>query len=385
MRKICYILLTLVLIGMVNCSQEGDKTCTVVEINGVKVYKNRDKPSQKDLMIVPKKVFTITGEDQRITDPGRKFIWPRYLDIDSQGNIYIVDSPSASVKKFDRTGKFIKSFGKKGSGPGEMRYPFMVSVLDNVVYVTDPAERRMVTFDTEGNFIRNIKLTQGIPNFISTVGKDKFTAFMSRFEQKEGIPYHTFDLLLMNSQFKEIAVLSKFESKVDRTYNDFHDRYTAYAVGKDKIYAAENSTRRYKINVFDFTGKLLYSIEKDYKKVRFNQDELEELNHTLKSLFKKAGRLTYQPIKKSYKKAVNNLYCDKEGRLLAAFSIKRDETNQFDFLVDVFKDGIFLGRIKLDIARAYDFIKLQDRKIFFKGNRIFIIDEPEPAVTVFEY
>ncbi len=64
----------------------------------------------------------------------------------------------------------------------------------------------------------------------------------------------------------------------------------------------------------------------------------------------------------------------------------RNETNRSDFLVDVFKDGVFLKKIKLDIGKkGYDFVKLHDEKIFFKGDRIFYLDETEALIRVFEY
>ena len=70
---------------------------------------------------------------------------------------------------------------------------------------------------------------------------------------------------------------------------------------------------------------------------------------------------------------------------MVASPVKRNQANRYDFLVDVFKDGVFLKKIKLNIAKGYDFVKLHDVKIFFKGSRIYYLNELEAMVKVFEY
>ena len=105
----------------------------------------------------------------------------------------------------------------------------------------------------------------------------------------------------------------------------------------------------------------------------------------MRATFKKIGRPYYPPLRSKYKKSINSIYFDKEGRLLVASSVERNQANRYDFLVDIFKEGIFLKKIKLNIGRGYDYVKLQDRKIFFKGSRIYYLDELEAEVIVFEY
>jgi hypothetical protein len=370
---------------MTGCSKDGGKNYTVSEVNGVTVYSNSTRPSVDDLTLAPRQLFQIDAADEDIKNPGRELSWPRFLDIDSKGNIFILDLVSASVKKFDREGNFIKSFGRNGNGPGEMKSPYLLAILNDVVYVTDPYVQRMVTFDTEGNFRGNIYLKGGLPNFLQSVGNEKFIAFMTQFKQEKDGLYLKYDLVLMNPDFEPIAVLRKYTRKFDPSTPDVLDRFTHYAVGKDKIFVAQNSEERYRIDVFDFSGERQYGIEKDYQRTAFRQDELNELNDTMRAFYKKAGRSNFQPIKKKYKKSINGLYCDKEGRLLVASSLERDETNRYDFLVDVFKEGIFLKRVKLDICKGYDYLKVQEEKLFFKGDRIYHINEPEITVQVFGY
>jgi hypothetical protein len=368
----------------IGCS-EGEKNYVIETENGIKVYKNSGKTSDKELVISPKEIFEIKGMENVEESSPREFVWPRFLDIDSKGNIYIVDRVSASVKKFDKEGRFLESFGRDGQGPGEMRFPYMIIILNDILFVYDPGGRRLVKFDTAGHFLGNLSIQKYGILFTKSVGKDKAIGFLRKYERApNGGVYSIFNLTLMDDWFQPIRILREYKVKFDLSINDFLDRYTAYAVAEDKIFVAENSEDKYRINVFDHSGQLLYAIEKNYEKVTFTKDELDELNDTLGNIIKKFGQ-DYVPVKAVYKKSINSMYYDKEGRLLVASSVKRDPGNRYDFLVDVFKDGVFLKKVKLDIANGYDYVKVHDDKIFFKGSRIYYLNEAEALLKVFEY
>ncbi len=72
------------------------------------------------------------------------------------GEIYVSDGYGNSrVVKFDRTGRFLKAWGKRGSGPGEFILPHSVAVdRAGQVYVGDRENQRIQIFDAEGTFLR---------------------------------------------------------------------------------------------------------------------------------------------------------------------------------------------------------------------------------------
>jgi len=84
------------------------------------------------------------------------------------------------------------------------------------------------------------------------------------------------------------------------------------------------------------------------------------------------------------KKAINNIYFDKYSRLWVISSIKRDKTNSGDFYVDIFKSGIFLKTVKLDIVKGNDFIDF-DEQIYLKNDRIFVLNSTKATIKVYEY
>lgn len=84
------------------------------------------------------------------------FRQPTDLAWDSQGNIYISDGYiNSRVAKYSKAGDWVKSWGERGTGPGQFNTPHAIVVDRNDrVYVGDRANRRIQVFDTEGKFLR---------------------------------------------------------------------------------------------------------------------------------------------------------------------------------------------------------------------------------------
>lgn len=81
------------------------------------------------------------------------------------GSIFICDRMDYSIKKLDKTGKYVKNFGKQGWNPGEFAYnPDFHGILDNKLLVFSDSQGRINFFDLDGNFVKLISLDFGISN-----------------------------------------------------------------------------------------------------------------------------------------------------------------------------------------------------------------------------
>jgi DNA-binding beta-propeller fold protein YncE len=106
------------------------------------------------LMTLGKKGVAGSGTDE--------FDAPTEVAVAANGDIFVADGHTggglaignARVMKFDRNGKFLKTWGKKGMGPGEFDVPHTLA-LDSRgrVFVGDRQNNRVQVFDPEGKFI----------------------------------------------------------------------------------------------------------------------------------------------------------------------------------------------------------------------------------------
>lgn len=85
---------------------------------------------------------------------GDNFNRPSDIAWDAAGNIFVSDAyTNARIVKLDKSGKFIKTWGSKGSGQGQFDMPDSIAVdAQGNVYVADLGNKRIQVFDNDGNF-----------------------------------------------------------------------------------------------------------------------------------------------------------------------------------------------------------------------------------------
>ncbi len=86
------------------------------------------------------------------------------MAIAPNGDIFVADghgratTANARIVKFDKNGKFIKAWGKKGTGVGEFDCPHTLAFDSRGrLFVGDRQNNRIQIFDQDGNFIAEWK------------------------------------------------------------------------------------------------------------------------------------------------------------------------------------------------------------------------------------
>jgi DNA-binding beta-propeller fold protein YncE len=79
---------------------------------------------------------------------------------DAAGNAYISDGYiNSRIAKVDKNGNWLKSWGNKGTKSGEFNTPHSIAAdAQGNIYVADRGNRRIQVFDSEGAFLREIRI-----------------------------------------------------------------------------------------------------------------------------------------------------------------------------------------------------------------------------------
>jgi sugar lactone lactonase YvrE len=116
-------------------------------VRGHQVFKM--SPAGKILLTLGKEGVKGNGPDT--------FDMPTGIAIGDDGDIFVTDGHGKNdrVVKFSKDGKFIKTWGHHGSGPGEFDQPHDITIggSQRRVYVADRSNSRVQIFDQDGNFI----------------------------------------------------------------------------------------------------------------------------------------------------------------------------------------------------------------------------------------
>ncbi|MDQ7062930.1 MAG: 6-bladed beta-propeller [candidate division KSB1 bacterium] len=110
-----------------------------------------------DLQEAPEGVTAPEGTLDRYWNRGHEtgeFNFPTYIAIDSEGNIYVVDTLNFRVQVFNADGKFLRSFGEIGRAPGQFFRPKGIGIdSEDHIYVADAAFNNVQIFDKQGRLL----------------------------------------------------------------------------------------------------------------------------------------------------------------------------------------------------------------------------------------
>ena len=133
-----------------------------------------EESSEENVETISHSSAGLWGEDKTIVleedliigkeygDDSEMFGYIRAIAFDGEGNIFVVDSYEHAIKVFDENGKFIRRFGREGSGPGEFQTIDDIHWCpsDNLLYISDRRNNRINQFSPDGKFIKAFKTTK---------------------------------------------------------------------------------------------------------------------------------------------------------------------------------------------------------------------------------
>ena len=340
MKKLIYLCLALFL--LLHCGSQQEKIEKYTEdgveviVNHLEPYKIKGEPSTLQL----DEEFTIDTENEDIVKTGLTNI--NYFNVDSEGSIYCLNEKCFEnfILKFDRYGNFLKAFGRKGQGPGELQMPILplITSQDEIV-IMDQGRSSLFFFTKDGAFIKSIP-------------RDSYTMAMYPLENGNYLMVKViydpeydyimqYPFSLFSSDFEEIKELDRLKfpnyrkgRKQKATPPGF-----LWSVTKRNVYFG-NEERGYEISAYDLEGNMVRKIKKEYSKVRIPEEYIKEHSEGRSELWKQR---TYFP---EYFPPFQCAFTDDRERLFVITNEKGN--NPGEYMCDIFNPaGIFISRASL--------------------------------------
>ncbi|GAG11998.1 unnamed protein product, partial [marine sediment metagenome] len=152
MKKLILILCVFLLILFTSCAKKTEDLeypIVVETVDEIKVLTNPDYPRDGKVafnLIEEVSIGKDIGEEEYLLNR------PFQMHVDNQGYIYVLDIRDCHILVYDDMGKYVRTIGRKGQGPGEiMSLAYFDFSQDGRVFVNDYMNQRIIIFDREGN------------------------------------------------------------------------------------------------------------------------------------------------------------------------------------------------------------------------------------------
>ncbi|NOR43953.1 MAG: hypothetical protein GQ534_00065 [Candidatus Delongbacteria bacterium] len=370
-------LFAVITIILSSCSKKVD-TCNVTEIDGIKVYKNKNIPTVEKLDFNPQKEFALNEDSNN--ENYLSYFDPDFISSDSEGCIYIGDHGSTPrVNKYSKSGEFLNSFLKQGTGPGEVGIVSFLCVRNDTVFVGDGTTGSVSLFNPNGEFLSEMHPKGSLGTYqVNAIGKDKFICVMYTGAIVDGKEQYKVNWALLNWNFDLYKTL--YSEIFDPANSSIPDEWSYVGSSKDKIYIGINDKVNYRIHVYNFEGELIEKIFKGYASIKFTEGEIKRISDYLVKTNQR--KLNEKLIDK--KRAVLGVYVDKNDNLIVHPAININKSENLGMVLDFFKNNIYLNTTVLKTEDPYyqcDFSTF----IKFIDDRMLLIDGNRNVVEVYQY
>jgi hypothetical protein len=323
---------------LISCGEPRDQVERAFD-NGIEVVINHLEPYKIHGESSPA-FEEIDTENNEIENLG--LIDIQGFEVNSMGEIFILRTFKGNadfIFKFDRNGRFIKSFGRQGQGPGELGRPSHITLEGRDNILTSDAGRMMfVKYDKDGAFIKAYHPTRGI--FKVTSGpRENLVILENSFDAKNS--RQVFLLKLANPDLEGRKLIDQYSYEMRRDKLRATEPLFCWSASRDNLFVADED-RGYEIWVYDFTGTLIRKIRKEFRKIPFSESDKKKI---LNPLPEGMRTLAYFP---EFRPPFQSLVAVDDGMLFVPTFEKGN--NPGEFMVDIFnKEGVFIARKSLDI------------------------------------
>ena len=332
---------------------------TIEEADGVTIVKNPKEPMYgEDVFSLEEElsIGKVEGEEE--------YMFSRILDIDvdGDGRIYVAEGAYAHIRIFDESGKYLKSLGRKGQGPGEFQMPIYVQVTpQNEIMVHDYMAFRLSFFSMDGNYLRQISTAVTgnpfIPLRMDSQGNLIVTVSL-------GPPPTGGKLLkLYDANLELVSTIAEEERETRKMFDIGKPTWYCDVSPGDNIVWGDS--KEYVLQILNHEGKRVKKITREYDPVEITEEDKKRFEQMYAGALKMGVKIQFR----SHFPAFDGIYVDDEERIFVK-TYERIEDSDERYYFDVFDpEGKYLAKvpIRANLNRISE----------WRGGKLYTMEEDE--------
>jgi len=371
MKKNNWVVIVCLTLGFCLAACKGNvQTAKVETIAGVTHIHNPATPLHPTKAVIFEEEFNYKEKDEfgeiRLFKPGR-------FAVDAEGNIYLGDDSDSAIKVFDSQGKYLRTIGREGQGPGEFTDIGDIFLLPNGrLLVIDFQTRRTLFFSSEGQFLSSFQWKKDFERIYlatdssCTVAEGIFSEEIPELWIKK-IDFSGEELMTFGRfSFPELNTM-RIEGGVARMAVPWSPA-SAFAGDRRRQWLYHCPGDKYLIEVYDRQGKLFRKIDRPYERVPVSDKDISEFRSRFADKPDSPVAKFYQRLEfPKVKTITNRMIVDSDGDLWVRTSeVKKEEEKEITAW-DIFDtDGLYEARVWLDVIPSV-----------FAGGKMYLTDEEE--------
>jgi hypothetical protein len=280
--------------------------------------------------------------------------------IAKDGSVFLLDMTDCRVLAFTAAGKFLRSFGRRGQGPGEFEWPMIIRLSpDNEILVEDFQRCMVSAFSPDGRLLRSISTAVGLGFNNLTVNPNGGFVAQQVSNESSDLPHL---LRKFDASMKPGPILESRAGIDPRTKKIKLGAVFWYVIDPQGwIYVPDAA--EYVLRVYSPDGRLDHRITREF-------DPMKSPPGEQKSPEGLPGGVQIVIESPKYVPAIRDCLLDESGRLLV--NVQEKEIRKGTSVIDIFDpEGRYIARTALP-----------GRPVAWKNGRVYLKDENENGYPI---
>ncbi|MDW7762025.1 MAG: 6-bladed beta-propeller [Acidobacteriota bacterium] len=348
------------MMAVISCSEKEDsqagewKGATRIE-NGVQIVVNPKEPmyGPEAVRLIYEMEFGVSEGDENEMLGGISA-----FAVDPSENAYIYDGKAGQVKIFDKSGRFVGLFGRRGQGPGEFQIIDGIQINSSLEVVLHD-EMKSMYFDSQGRHIKDLK-AMGLGIFYGDIHHDGRGQIYALKTSPQG-SVTTRELCKFAGPGADMSVLASLASSGPYKYPDVGLRYALFP----DDHVIWTSPPHYEFTIVDPDGKLIKKIINTYTLRKIDDAYKSRILEMMPARFR--DRINF-----SEHLPPLDVICPDEqsGFFVKTFEIETDSGKTF---LDVY-DSEGRNAARISVKMAFETSLFQKGKITIANNKLYVKD-----------